>query len=227
MLGVFDSGRGGVNTVRELIGLSGSEDVLLFCDRRNAPFGTKTKEEITEITEQGVERLLEMGARQVLIGCCTASSVHESLSDYVKGLSFPIIETSVLRALECGQRIAVLATDASVRSHRFSKEIEERGGVVTGEISGQYLVSAVESGECDGKISRITKKYIETLAENVRKQKADALILGCTHFPSFEKEFKKRLSGVAVISSARAGAEGLANKINFNKENKKITYISS
>lgn len=227
MLGVFDSGRGGVNTARELIKLSGSENLLLFCDRKNAPFGKKSKEKITEITERGIERLLEMGARQVLIGCCTASSVHENLSDYAKALSFPIIEASVLRALECGQKIAILATDASVRSHRFSKEIERRGGFVTGEISGQYLVGAVENGERDGKISQNTKEYIDTLAQKIKGQKPDALILGCTHFPSLEKEFKKRLSDVAVISSARAGAEGLANKTKFSKENRKITYISS
>lgn len=227
MIGVFDSGRGGVNTARELLALSGGEDIILFCDRKNAPFGTKSEEEITEITERGIRRLIGMGARRVLIGCCTASSVYKNLSDYAKSLSLPIIEASVSRALKNGRRVTVLATDASVHSRCFSEEIKRQSGETLAELSGQYLVGAVERGEKNRNISKKTEEYIDALAEKIAEQEPDALILGCTHFPALDEEFERRLGKTAVISSAKAGAEELAKIIGFTKENKKITYIST
>ena len=67
MLGLFDSGRGGLNTVKYLIDMNEADDLIYLIDRENAPYGIKTEKEIEEITKRNIDALVGMGARKVLI----------------------------------------------------------------------------------------------------------------------------------------------------------------
>ena len=98
MIGVFDSGAGGIDTVRHLRGLLPFADICYIADRKNAPYGTKSKNEIVALAVNNIKHLELLGAERVLIACCTASSVFDFLPEresisYIKRLTevFPLV----------------------------------------------------------------------------------------------------------------------------------------
>ena len=91
MVGLFDSGSGGLNTVRYIKENAPDVDLVYLIDRARAPYGIKTEKELVGITSENIERLLDMGATRVLIACCTASTVHPQLSHGLKIISIPIV----------------------------------------------------------------------------------------------------------------------------------------
>ena len=74
MLGVFDSGVGGLAALRELRRLLPFEDMIYLADKENAPYGTKTEDELVALVREDVKRLRELGAEKILMACCTAST---------------------------------------------------------------------------------------------------------------------------------------------------------
>ena len=81
MIGVFDSGDGGLLAVEKIRERSPECDLIFLADRENAPYGTKSRTEIIRITKRNIKRLKELGASRILIACCTASSVYGELSE--------------------------------------------------------------------------------------------------------------------------------------------------
>ena len=100
MIGIFDSGVGGLSALDEVRKIAPKADICFLADRNNAPYGTKTKEEVKKLAEANIEKLLSLGAEKILIACCTASTVYHELSDFHKSISVPIIEISAKRAFE-------------------------------------------------------------------------------------------------------------------------------
>ena len=91
MIGVFDSGDGGILTVRHLRALAPRADIAFLADRENAPYGIKSREQIVRLAEDSIRHLASLGAGRVLIACCTASSVFGDLSEDLKSVAPPII----------------------------------------------------------------------------------------------------------------------------------------
>ncbi len=91
MIGVFDSGAGGLFALAELRSLSPSADIVCFADRKNAPYGTKKKDELISLVTSGIDTLLAEGCSEVLMACCTASTVWELLPMRQRAVSVPII----------------------------------------------------------------------------------------------------------------------------------------
>lgn len=212
MIGIFDSGVGGLcafKVVREMLPY---EDIIYLADRKNAPYGTKTKEEILKFSESNILRLKNAGAERVLIACCTASSLHAQLSDGARALSIPIITPAAMSAAESGRKICVIATDYTATNHVFSKEIAAFSSAEVVEIAAQRLVHLVEAGNRDRKIDKECFEYIGSLAEKIRITESDTLILGCTHFSHLEGEISRLLPKVKIISPARVGAEKIVKE---------------
>ena len=214
MIGIFDSGVGGLVSYRELRRLLPKEDILYLADRRNAPYGTKSKDELIMLVKRDISRLTLLGAEKILIACCTASTVYGELSECEKDISIPIISPTAKHLATLAQesahpyRIAVIATEHTKDSKAFSDSISgyTKNAKIT-EIGAQELVSFAESGEKDGKISTRTHLYLDSLCKRVRLFSPDALVLGCTHFSYFEESLRERLSGVLTVSPARLGAK--------------------
>ena len=214
MIGILDSGEGAENTLKELRLLLPSLDVLLFKDRKNSPYGTKAKDELIAVASSGVDRLIREGCERVLIACCTASTVHSELEKRYRECSIPIILPTAHAALAASQngKIALIATDATVRSHAFSHAL---GSALTAEIAASRLVCEIENGARDGKISDELTEYLTALTKEIAASGADTLILGCTHFVrlrgeierAYEKETRKK---IIIVDSAAEGARALA-----------------
>ena len=204
------------------------EDLIYLADRRNAPYGTKSPDEILKFTENNIKLLHDCGAESVLIACCTASSLHHRLPKWAKEISLPIIRPAAIKAAEAGQRIAVIATRHTSSSGVFKREITAFSDLPVFEFDEQGLVALVEEGNRDGRLSPECKSYLNRLAGKIKESGADTLILGCTHFSHLENELKILLPYVRIISPAREGAIEISRKTKINnKENRKTIYISS
>lgn len=208
MIGVFDSGKGGLFAVREIRRLSGTADVCFLADTKNAPYGTKSREELIPLVSRDIERLTEKGASPILMACCTASTVYPYLSEKERALAIPIIEPTARAALGLSpKRIGVIATERTVRSRAFSRELFGLGfsGEVF-ELQTQALVSMVEGGASDGNITDGDREKISEALSPMMDFRPDVLILGCTHFSHIEREISALLCSVPTVSSAREGA---------------------
>ena len=211
MIGVFDSGVGGLCAFHELRRLLPYEDIVYLADRKNAPYGTKTKDEIIALTKADIQRLQRLGADKILIACCTASSVYASLSEWEREISLPIIRPAAEKAAS-GKSIAVIATEGTVRSGIFSREIAKLTDSPVVEFPEQRLVALVEGGCRDGRISAECDRELKNIAARVNEAKADTLILGCTHFSHLEKTLGETCN-IRTVSPAREGARALVKLI--------------
>ena len=225
MVGIFDSGVGGFCAYREVRRLLPRENILYLADRKNAPYGTKTEEEIIALTRADIKRLTTAGARKILIACCTASTIYEKLSREEREIALPIIAPAAQKAAKIGKRIAVIATNHTARSSAFSKMIRRFGRSEVFEFAEQRLVALVEGGCRDGRLNPECREEMLKIKEKLQKAKADTLILGCTHFSHLEGEFKKLLPKTNIISPAKEGAKTLVRQIKAQKvENGKVIY---
>lgn len=224
MIGVFDSGVGGYCAFREIRRLLPREDIVYLADRKNAPYGTKSEDEIIAFTRANIKRLRSIGVEKILIACCTASSVYDALDEGEREISLPIITPGAKMAAS-GKKIAVIATERTVKSRAFSREIAKFSDSPVVEFPAQRLVSLVEGGCRDGRINRECETELDRIAGLVKESKADRLVLGCTHFSHLESELGRRC-GVKTVSPAREGATKLLKMIkNHRCESGRTIYI--
>jgi len=211
MIGVLDSGVGGLVSYLHLRRLLPRADIAYLADRGNAPYGTKSEEELVETVSRAILALREIGADPVLLACCSASTVHHLLPWELRQMSIPILGPAARVAASAGKRIAVIATSRTVSSGAFSRAIREINPSVTvTEISAQPLVSMIECGARDGNISKDCSEYLNKLCKTLKESSPDALVLGCTHFSRIENTLGAMLPGTLMISPAKIGAEALA-----------------
>ena len=208
MIGLIDSGMGGINAHRELHKLLPEESLLLLTDYAAAPYGTKSREALIEIAEENIARFRRFGAERVLIACCTLSSLFSELSKEAREIAIPIIAPTAEAATAASPagRVAVIATEATVRSHAFKEAL---GDACALEMPASKLVGICEAG---GGSHPDAKREIALLTAAAAESGADTLILGCTHFHTLLKEFVRvgEKAGITkIISSAREGAREL------------------
>lgn len=201
------------------------EDIIYLADRKNAPYGTKTKDEILSFTRKNIKILKNMGARAVLIACCSASSIHHLLDADERRLSTPIIAPAAEAAARNGRSIAVIATRHTVRQSAFGNAIGAISDATVTELAEQELVSLVEEGNRDGRIDTRCREYLSDMAERIALTGADTLILGCTHFSHLEGEIGRLLPRVRIISPARVGATEMVRGLTPCREAGRVTYM--
>ena len=212
MIGVFDSGVGGLTALAELRRLLPHIDMIYLADREHAPYGTKSEEEILSLAENCIKRLITAGAEKILIACCTASTLHSRLTEGARRITTPIIAPAARAAQRVSRgKIAVIATEATVRSHAFRRELLATGECEVTEHAAQELVAMVESGASDERpLTSEEKSRLSRLLEPVGASRADTLILGCTHFPHLRGHIAAMLPEVKLISPSREGALEIA-----------------
>ena len=120
----------------------------------------------------------------------------------------------------------VIATRHTAESGAFSREIGRYSNSHVIERAEQELVSLVESGSRDGRLSPRCEAVLDRISTDVREVRASALVLGCTHFSHLSGELQKRLPEVEIISPARVGALVLYDKIKGKRtENGRTIYF--
>ena len=225
MIGIFDSGVGGLTAYREVRRLAPRLDIVYLADRKNAPYGTKGRDELVELVKNDIRVLRSMGAADILIACCTASTVYPFLDEGSRQRTIPIIEPAADSAVGL-HRITVIATEYTVKSRAFSDSVRKRNPDASVlEIPAQRLVSLVEGGARDGYLSEECREYLNGVASRAKDFGADGLILGCTHFSHLENTLRALLPEVKIISPAREGAKRLIRSCELLSGGGKNIYV--
>lgn len=199
-IGIFDSGVGGLTVLAEIHRLLPSEDLVYFADSAHFPYGDRPEAEVRELAEAATERLLERGAKLVVIACNTATSAAAERLRARYAVPFVAMEPAVKPAAERTRtgRIAVLATAGTVEGARLARLVERYGnGAAVLALPGTGLAEAVERGDLD------SEEPLRAALAPLLREPVDALALGCTHY-FFLKPAIQRILGpdVDVIDTA-------------------------
>ena len=191
-IGVFDSGLGGISVLYEIHKLLPNEDLIYLGDSQYNPYGTKTKEQITDRCIAICDRFVEMGVKMIVIACNTATSACVPLLRERYDIDIIGMEPALKVACERGadRHVAVWATNFTLKEkkfaalmHRFDQEhsIEK--------VACPTLVRIVEEDDLDNE-ARVN----EVLTGYIRQSGAvDSIVLGCTHFVFFKKRLEEML----------------------------------
>ena len=205
-IGVMDSGMGGISVLRELAGLLPHENFVFYGDSANAPYGSRSTEEIYQLTEQVVQKLLKRGVKAVVIACNTASSAAGArLRAEYPELPIVAIEPALKPAvIACpGGRVVVLVTEATLRERKFAgllEEWKEKAEIIKLPLPG--LPEFVERGELD---SPQLRKFLQGFFVQLADRPVDGVVLGCTHYPFVRKVIAELLGPQVKVFDGAAG----------------------
>lgn len=185
MIGVYDSGFGGLTVLRHLRARLPDHDLLYLGDSGRAPYGGRDVHTLMDFAEQCVERLFEEGCRLVVVACNTISCVTlrhlqrryagPDSDRRVLGVSIPAAEQAV--AVSAGH-IGVIATARTITSGTFAVEIGKLGPHRVTQRAAPLLAPLVEEGWESTEIAfKAVARYLEGFEE------IDTLVLACTHYP--------------------------------------------
>lgn len=234
MIGIFDSGSGGLSVLREILRVLPREKYVYYADNANCPYGEKTPEFIRGRGRAITEYLLSRGSRIIVVACNTATAAAISTLRDEYPVRFIGMEPAVKPAALSSKTgvIGVLATAGTLKGSKYltTKGIYEEDVRIVEHV-GQGFVELVENGILDGPLAEETvRKSLRPLLE----AGADRIVLGCTHYP-FLKDVIQRVAGpdVTVIDPAPAVArhlldvmreEGLGAAADQRPEDAEATY---
>lgn len=219
MIGVFDSGFGGLTLLRDMVRVLPQYDYLYLGDTARAPYGTRSPEIVRAFTKEAVDFLYREGCQLVILACNTASSeaLREMQQNYVPrtypnrrilGVLVPAAQDAVAKTKN--NRIGVIATEGTVLSRAYERELKKLNpDVEVFQRACPLLVPLIEAGEDNPVLtSLLLQRYLTPLLE----RDIDTLILGCTHYGIIEQAVQNMVgTNVAVIGSGTAVAPKLAN----------------
>ncbi|MEM8845917.1 MAG: glutamate racemase [Bacteroidota bacterium] len=206
-IGIFDSGVGGTSIWKEIRKKLPFEDTVYLADSKNAPYGTKSAEEILELSIKNTELLLSKDCKLIVVACNTATT--NAISYLRKNFEVPFIgiEPAIKPAAlhTKTKKVGVLATKGTLASSLFyntSKLYAE--GITVLEQEGKGLVELIEAGKEDSDETKaLLKKYLEPMLDS----QIDCLVLGCTHYPYLIPILKTMLpENIQIIDSGEAVA---------------------
>ncbi len=210
-IGVLDSGVGGISVLKELIKVMPEEEFLFYGDSKNAPYGSKSTEEVKRLTFEVVDHLLGKGCKAIAVACNTATSAAvRALREAYDYLPVVGIEPAVKPAALDKEhpKVLVMATPVTIREVKF-KRLTDRFTDVADIIPLPCpgLMEFVERGELSGDN---LERFLEELLMPYLKDGVDSIVLGCTHYPFVRKAIEK-IAGPKV--KLFDGAEGTAREM--------------
>ena len=243
MIGVFDSGIGGLTVLRALSARFPQLAFVYLGDHANVPYGNRSSAEIVDLTRIGVQQLFTRGARVVLLGCNTATAVaaralqrdwlpHSAWprGRNILGIVAPTVEAATqtpwaVTSPQYPQKyntdvIAVFGTLRTIASGVFPEEIGKRCPRVTvvQQVCAE-LAGAIEDGAGEAELDRLVGEGVRALIDRNNGVPPHRAILGCTHFPIVEPLFAKHLpASTRLLSQPEIVADSLDDYLGRHRE---------
>jgi glutamate racemase len=216
MIGVFDSGHGGLTVFRALVERFPRVPFVYLGDHANVPYGDRASDEIVSLTRKGVEALFRSGCRLVLLGCNTATCVAArtlqkdwlAVSGWagrnILGIVAPTVEAATqtpwaVTSPQYPQKyntdvVAVFGTTRTIASHAYPEEIRKRCPQVTVvQQTCAELAGAIERGAKEPELDSLVERGVVALLAQTAGAPPHRAILGCTHYPLVEHLFRRHL----------------------------------
>jgi len=215
IIGVFDSGVGGLTVLKELIRLNPGASYMYFGDTARLPYGSKSAETVAKYAVSAARYLRQQGAEMLVIACNTATAL--ALNEIRAGVDVPVIgvvEPGADAAAHASKsrNVAVIATQATIGSHAYQRALAERG-IAGHEKACPLLVPLVEEGWIEHPVTRqVAEIYLKEAFANGAAG-SDVLLLGCTHYPLLRGVLQSLVPrGVTIVDSAQSTAEAVASQ---------------
>ncbi|MFY0712476.1 glutamate racemase [Seonamhaeicola sp. NFXS20] len=233
-IGIFDSGVGGTSIWKEIHRLLPNENSIYLADSKNAPYGPKGKETITNLSIKNTELLLEKGCKIIVVACNTATTNAIDFLRNTYKIPFIGIEPAIKpAALQTKTNaIGILATHGTLSSELFSKTSDKfTNNITVIEQVGNGIVNLIESGKL---FSNEMKALLKTYLEPMIQANIDYLVLGCSHYPYLmpilldllPKHVKIIDSGEAVARQTKAILKQY-NLLNTETSNPNIEFFTN
>ncbi len=213
-IGVFDSGVGGISTLREMTQLLPQERFLYYGDAQNAPYGTKPKEEVLRCVREVVSVLLRQRVKALVIACNTATSA--AAATLRQELTIPVIgmepALKPAQAARQGGRILVMATPLTLKEEKFERLMAQYGeGAVKVPCPG--LMELVEQDDAPE-----AERYLRSLFAQYDLPQVDAVVLGCTHYVFLRPMIRAMLPERIVITDGNLGTARQLQRVLAKRE---------
>ena len=203
-IAVFVSGVGGICVMKELIALMPEEHYLFFGDSANAPYGTRTTEEVKVLTLNAAAKLYERGIKALVVACNTATAAAiEDLRQEYPGIVIVGIEPALKMATDRFPRghVGIMATQVTLREEKLEHLVGRFPDATVERIPAPGLVELVEQGKAE---SEETESLLRQILSPYLGQ-LDAIVLGCTHYPFVKDTVQKVLGQQVKVLDGGAG----------------------
>ncbi len=223
MIGIFDSGIGGLTVVKEVFNILPEYQIVYFGDTARTPYGTKGNKTIVKYAKQDAEFLVQKGAKLIIVACNTASAV--AYDDLRKEFYLPVFEVitpAVRKAIGTtkNKKIGIIGTQATITSRIYERLIRGQDNEI--KIFSQACPLLVPLVEENWLTKPETKRILKSYIRRLKNQQIDTLILGCTHYPLLKKMISQIMGKkVTIIDPAQETALAVKEFLVKNKEVKK------
>lgn len=221
MIGIFDSGSGGLSVLKEVRAHSPKTPVVYFGDIKNAPYGVRSREELGALTVLGFEKLISEGAEYLISACNSVSaSIALPMFDILNIEPRDIVEMvgptiEYFRDRE-PKRVVVAATPATISSGMYRLGFESIHVPII-ELPIPELALAVEQGRPREELDKIVERAFSPIPSAF-----DTVLLACTHYPlareSFERVLYKKQSDAMIVDPAPIVAERAIKRFELSNE---------
>ena len=220
MIGIFDSGVGGLSVFREIRKVLPDQSYIYYSDNAHCPYGEKSQEYIIDRARKITRLLLDKGAQIIVVGCNTATVAAIATLRVEFQVNFIGMEPAIKPAAARTKTgtVGVLATAGTLKADKYlSTRVKWGDNIQVVEHVGQGFVELVESGTTCGPEA---EEIVEISVEPLLDAGADTIVLGCTHYPFIADTIKQVASRlvpdreVTIIDPAPAVAKHLLDVMN-------------
>ena len=216
MIGILDSGIGGVTVLREILKQNIHAKFIYYSDSKNNPYGDKSSDEVYSIVKTIVDYLLDKGCVAIVLACNTASAICvKRLREEYPDTLFIAIEPAYKMVHDYNPKgkTLVMATEGTIKSEKFLTLFNKYDNKNTILLPCKGLAELIEEGN-EVKIDR----YLD---DNLSKYKdIDNVVLGCTHYPLIKKNIRRVLGDVKFFD----GSLGVSKELVRQLELRGITF---
>ena len=227
MIGILDSGIGGVTVLREILKQNIHAKFIYYSDSKNNPYGDKSEDEVYSIVKTIVDYLLDKGCVAIVLACNTASTICvKRLREEYPDILFIAIEPAYKMVHDYNPKgkTLVMATEGTINSEKFLTLFNKYDNKNTILLPCKGLAELIEEGN-EVKIDR----YLD---DNLSKYKdIDNVVLGCTHYPLIKKNIRRVLGDVKFFDGSLGVSKELVRQldrgITFDNESFSVDFIDS
>ncbi|TAL49768.1 glutamate racemase [Patescibacteria group bacterium] len=226
MLGVFDSGFGGLTVLKPIHHLLPTYSTIYLGDNARTPYGVRSQEEIFQFTLEGVRFLFDQGCPLVVLACNTSSAqALRKIQQEILPIEYPdrrvlgVVRPASESLTKLGSRVGIFATPATVESAAYIHEMYKLNPTIkVTHVTCPRLVELIEAGKHDtDETNDLIKCCCEALLD--KDERIEEVLLACTHYPLVESIFRRHLpESVHLLSQGQIVARSLESYLTRHPE---------
>ncbi len=231
VIGVFDSGIGGLTVLEKITELLPNYDYIYYGDSKNNPYGEKSDEELINITSSIVQDLESRGCKLIVIACNTATTrCMKKLRELFPHLIFVGCVPAIKLACDKNfKNTLVMATPATIESYR-TKELVEENIRFDQNIYLESCYGLANAIECKNSLK--IKEILENIYQTYKDKNLDSIVLGCTHYPYIKNDILNYFPNCELLDGSLGVSKEVKRQLELhhilsNKDKGNVVILNS